>query len=117
MAECKYYSWNRGDNNCSKLDRKVKTTVVENYCNSWNYLECPVYNSYNEGYDLRSEYEEYINDDNSGCYLTSACIAARGLPDDCEELMTLRIFRDKWLKLQPGGIEEIAEYYSTAPLL
>ena len=47
--------------------------------------------------------------------MTSACVEARGLLDDCEELTILRDFRDNWLKQQPGGAEEIAEYYMTAP--
>ena len=47
--------------------------------------------------------------------MTSACVEAKGLPDDCEELMVLRNFRDNWLKQQPGGKEEVAEYYATAP--
>jgi len=38
-----------------------------------------------------------------------------GKPDDCFELMTLRNFRDNWLSFQPGGKEEIQEYYEIAP--
>lgn len=37
------------------------------------------------------------------------------MPDDCEELMTLRKFRDEWLAEQPGGKEMIQEYYRIAP--
>ena len=40
---------------------------------------------------------------------------AKGLPDDCRELTVLREFRDGWLKNQPGGLAEVAEYYATAP--
>ena len=50
-----------------------------------------------------------------GCYLTSACVAARGLPDQCEELQTLRFFRDEYLKRQPGGQAEVEQYYVMAP--
>jgi hypothetical protein len=50
-----------------------------------------------------------------GCFLSSACIAARGLPDDCEELRRLRWFRDAHLKGTSGGIELINEYYRIAP--
>ena len=42
-----------------------------------------------------------------GCYLTSACVMAKGLPDHCEELETLRVFRDEYLAGQPGGRAEI----------
>lgn len=50
-----------------------------------------------------------------GCYLTSACVVARGLPDYREELQTLRSFRDGYLTQQPEGRAEIAKYYATAP--
>lgn len=52
-----------------------------------------------------------------GCYLTSACVEAKGLPDDCQELQTLRAFRDTYLAHQTGGQEEIAEYYRIAPAI
>ena len=52
-----------------------------------------------------------------GCYLTSACVAARGLSDHCEELQTLRSFRDGYLASQPGGRAEIEQYYATAPAI
>ena len=53
------------------------------------------------------------NDD--ACFLTSACIKARGLPDDCEELTVLRRYRDGYLKNRPNGPEEIRRYYAIAP--
>ena len=53
--------------------------------------------------------------DNGGCYLTTACVAARGLPDTCTELQTLRAFRDGVLARQPGGQQEIERYYQLAP--
>lgn len=51
----------------------------------------------------------------SGCFITTACVEARGLDDDCYELYTLRQFRDTYLKDKAGGKSEIAEYYRTAP--
>lgn len=53
--------------------------------------------------------------DSGGCYLTTACAAARGLPDTCAELQTLRAFRDGVLARRPGGREEIERYYQMAP--
>lgn len=50
-----------------------------------------------------------------GCFLTSACVKARGLPDDCEELTVLRRYRDSYLRNRPGGGEEIRRYYEIAP--
>lgn len=51
----------------------------------------------------------------SACFLTTACCAAFGRPDDGLELRTLRDFRDGWLADQPGGAGQIAEYYRIAP--
>ena len=49
------------------------------------------------------------------CFVTTACIKSRGLPDDCEELTVLRAFRDSWVKKRPGGAEDIMRYYTEAP--
>ena len=51
----------------------------------------------------------------SGCYLTTACVESKGLPDDCFELQTLRAFRDSYLAALPNGQNEIELYYQTAP--
>jgi len=58
------------------------------------------------------------NNNSSGgsiCYLTTACVVSKGLPDNCEELTILRGFRDNYLKKIAGGEEEIKEYYQIAP--
>ena len=55
------------------------------------------------------------SNNSSGCFLTTACTAARGLPDDCDELETLRWFRDNWLCQQPDGEAAIRHYYEVAP--
>lgn len=52
---------------------------------------------------------------NSGCFVTTAVCDSFGKPDDCEELTTFRKFRDCWLMNQPDGKNLIAEYYSIAP--
>jgi len=49
------------------------------------------------------------------CFLTTACVTARGLPDDCEELQVLRTFRDGYLRRLPEGPALIEEYYARAP--
>lgn len=53
--------------------------------------------------------------DNNKCFLTSACVFARGLADDCDELTTLREFRDSYIMNLPGGPELVQEYYEVAP--
>lgn len=49
------------------------------------------------------------------CFLTTACVMARGLPDDCEELTILRRFRDGYMRALPQGEALIREYYQVAP--
>lgn len=53
----------------------------------------------------------------SGCFITTACVEAMGLPDDCHELTVLRRFRDEYLLGQPGGEAMVREYYERAPAL
>ncbi len=45
-----------------------------------------------------------------GCFLTTACCEYKGLPDNCDELVTLRDFRDTYV---PRNLVE--EYYRIAP--
>ena len=52
---------------------------------------------------------------NATCFLTTAVCEYLGKADDCEELTTLRAYRDNWLAKQPGGRELIEEYYAIAP--
>lgn len=49
------------------------------------------------------------------CFLTTACVDARGLPDDCYELTMLRQFRDGYMNCLPDGQAMIDEYYTIAP--
>ncbi|MFS1664423.1 CFI-box-CTERM domain-containing protein [Streptococcus sp. zg-JUN1979] len=64
--------------------------------------------------DNRNDYE--IRDD-SGCYLTSAAVDYMNLADDCDELTTLRDFRDTYLVHLPSGEQDIKHYYSVAPTI
>lgn len=50
-----------------------------------------------------------------GCYITSACVRAQGLPDDCFELEALRALRDEYVAALPAGERILAEYYEKAP--
>lgn len=97
---CPYYTFRQNDYYCEKKQDYVNSDVYYRYCRDYSYDECPIYKG---------------NSSSSGCFLTSACMIAKGLPDDCKELTVLRDFRDNWLKQQPGGIEDIAEYYMVAP--
>lgn len=53
----------------------------------------------------------------SCCFLTTACVEARGLPDDCEELTVLRDFRDSYLLKKPHGETLIDLYYTYSPMI
>lgn len=64
-----------------------------------------------------SEGNQSSSSSSSGCFLTSACVDALGKEDDCYELTVLRRFRDEWLVRQEGGKEDVARYYSFAPII
>lgn len=68
-----------------------------------------------ERYRIDNNSSSSSNNSSSGCYLTTACVVARGLPDDCFELQTLRKYRDSYLKHRIGGEEDIRYYYDVAP--
>ena len=50
-----------------------------------------------------------------GCFLTSACVEYLSKPDDCEELTTLRKFRDNYMKSTENGKRLVEKYYEIAP--
>jgi hypothetical protein len=51
----------------------------------------------------------------SDCFISTACIEARGLSDDCLELEVLRLFRSGYVERLPEGPEVLAEYREKAP--
>ena len=57
------------------------------------------------------------NQNQEGCFITTAVCDNFGKPDDCYELTAFRKFRDGWLKLQSDGQKLIDEYYKTAPTI
>lgn len=76
--------------------------------------------SYDAGYrDGRDDSDNSRSSDSSsssstgGCYLTTACVEHKGLPDTCEELSVLREYRDTYLK--NTNPEAIRHYYRIAP--
>lgn len=86
--------WNiRGGNFMRELVKIVK----ENYKSRRNKIRMPV------------------GQKQKKCYLTTACVMSIGLKDDCNELNTLRRFRDEYLQNQPEGNRLIDEYYGIAP--
>ena len=53
--------------------------------------------------------------ESSGCFITSAVCTALKKPDDCEELMLLRTYRDQIKQASESTSRLIAEYYRVAP--
>lgn len=58
---------------------------------------------------------EESNSKPAQCFLTTACCASVGLPDDCFELAALRRYRDTVMIRTPAGRREIEHYYEVAP--
>jgi hypothetical protein len=95
---CPYY-WYNNHYACRKTGKDVNEDLYYKYCRNYDYGDCPIYKG----------------QESSGCFLTSACVEAKGLPDDCHELTVLRTFRDGYLSQVEGGSAEICEYYQIAP--
>lgn len=51
----------------------------------------------------------------SGCFLTTACVQHKQLPDDCDELQTLRMLRDNYMSKTQEGQSLIRQYIAIAP--
>ncbi|MBE6976596.1 MAG: hypothetical protein E7439_05315 [Ruminococcaceae bacterium] len=105
--ECKFYYYDNGYSCALKREKEgyssIDSDTVHKYCWGYHYSDCPRYRS-NDSYQP-----------SGGCFLTSACVEAKGLPDDCYELTILRKFRDEYLAKQENGQCEIRHYYVVAP--
>jgi hypothetical protein len=66
-------------------------------------------------YNFGTSSKVKIVQDTSICFITTACIKARDLPDNCPELTTVRAFRESYIRPLPNGEEIIREYYEVAP--
>ena len=69
---------------------------------------------YDEGRKHRGD-DSDSSSSGSGCYLSTACVEAMGLQDNCFELAALRSFRDNVLMQQPSGRSAVREYCKIAP--
>ena len=102
--ECRWYYYDNGYSCAIKREQEVLSSIdsdtVYRYCWGYHYEDCPRYKA---------------KQSSGGCFLTSACVKTKGLPDDCYELTTLRRFRDEYMANQECGKCEIAHYYNVAP--
>ena len=105
--ECRFYYYDHGYSCAIKREKEgnssIDDDIVHRYCWGYHYDDCPRYKS--------------SQSSSGGCYLTSACVEAIGLSDDCYELVTLRSFRGGYMRSTPNGMADICEYYLTAPLI
>lgn len=97
---CPYYWWNQ-NYACRKTGKEVSEDIYYKYCRNYDYSDCAIY--------------QQKTSSDSSCYLTTACIKAKKLSDDCFELTTLRWFRDNYLMSFEQGKQDIEHYYEIAP--
>jgi hypothetical protein len=68
-------------------------------------------------YSLSYDSTYSAKDDDDGCFLTTACVQERNLPDNCDELETLRYLRETYIRKQEGGTELLSHYRFIGPAL
>lgn len=101
---CEFYDYKSGifsgGHWCVLKDKEISTDTYRQFCEyASSAKNCP----------FRRK------DNSSDCFLTTACVEAKNLPDNCYELETLRAFRDSYVKSLANGDEIIKEYYDIAP--
>lgn len=62
-----------------------------------------------------SKYNPLTDADCSSCFITTACIVSKNLPDNCHELETLRKWRDQLAGEDKELAKRVEEYYLNAP--
>lgn len=104
---------------CNTSKHPIKTTGSGSFTDSrpdYERFWCSKRGTYVYSMDAQSWcFEE--GSSGSGCFLTTACVAYKGLPDDCAELTALRRFRDTYLKSTDAGTALVKEYYEIAPAI
>jgi hypothetical protein len=76
--------------------------------------------------DIFDRWTDYMRDrglvikekeDSDSCFITSACIYARGRNADCVELTAIRWWRDSYVRRRLNGENLIKDYYRIAPAI
>ena len=91
----------------------------------WEDKDSQEYKGYCDGERDRGRYGWKSADDcgtgetksDSGCFITTACMRACNLPDDCQVLTDLRAFRDTYVRSRMDGGSLLDEYYAVAPAI
>ncbi|MFP4646379.1 MAG: ABC transporter substrate-binding protein [Candidatus Acetothermia bacterium] len=95
--------------NMTQLQSITETTTTNHSNYSWDSHDITTDTT------VSTEVETSTNAEAGTCFLTTACVEARKLPDDCHELTTLRDFRDEFVRGLRQGDQIIQEYYEIAP--
>lgn len=82
---------------CKYSRQTIFSRTAQDICMSSRYMDCADYKNATR------------------CFITTAVCMTLGKPDICEELSTMRMFRDSWLCNQSDGPALIEEYYIVAP--
>ena len=94
------YKWNGWY--CRKDGTYVSKSTVNEYCdNSLKWKDCPVYKKSSGG----------------GCYLTTAMCEVLGKDDKCEELETLRAFRNTYMRNDEEYSSLLNDYELVGPII
>ena len=96
--------------------RRMKLSISEPFCEKlrgvWmeRYPKSPFYLATYEDIDNGFRKRRF-------CFITTAVCESEEKPDDCDELVSFRDFRDTWLMAQPDGAALVSEYYNIAPAI
>ncbi|HRX94048.1 MAG TPA: hypothetical protein P5158_08035 [Chitinophagaceae bacterium] len=55
------------------------------------------------------------SDDDEDCFITTACVTEKGLPDNCYELESLRMLRENYMRKTKQGRDLLKEYETLGP--
>lgn len=89
----------------NKIRNPILTDLVKNY--GPDSISHPHHN--------KGSHTNHSRGGGGGCYLTTVCVGAMNLPDNCLELNVLRGFRDNVLSTTSEGRQAVKEYYKIAP--
>lgn len=82
-----------------------------------NYFKCDQYDTWVESNADASNCTKWESNGEAsgGCFITSACVKHKGLPDDGELMTSIRAIRDEYIRTRPYGEHLIQRYYDDAP--
>ena len=104
--QCDFLDWRGsilGGWYCQKKKDYIDKATVNLYCdNSLAFRSCPTFKKVDSG---------------TGCYLTTVMCEALNKEDDCEELETLRGFRDNYMKKDSQYDGLLKDYDKIGPMV